>query len=102
VNRVQLTNAGWLGKTFAGLLLGLVIALAASGLFAWFGPGGIMGGAGKTQFNMWLVAPIWSLTLSLVYLFRTTLDAWKWLGAIALLMIIVLYLGKAFIAGEPS
>lgn len=76
----------WFGRAAAGLLLGFVIALALSGLFAWFGPAGLAGGPGKTQFNMWLIAPVWGLVLSFVFLFPTARSAWLWLGAAALLL----------------
>ncbi|RMH89539.1 hypothetical protein EBB59_10210 [Lysobacter pythonis] len=81
--RPRLQSAHWFGKTCAGVVLGLVIAVAASGLFAWFGPGGIAPDGGKNQFNMWLVAPVWAGVISGVFLFRDSLRAWAWLGAVA-------------------
>lgn len=92
------TESQWLGRTLAGLLLGLAIALVASGLFAWFGPGGIMGGPGKTQFNMWLIAPVWVFILSAVFLFPSTLSAWLWLGSSACLLTVLLVVGR-FLTG---
>lgn len=77
----KLQSRHWLGKTCAGALLGFGLALAVSGLFAWLGPGGIDGGGGNAQFNMWLVALLWALILSFVFLFRTSASAWLWLGA---------------------
>lgn len=79
--RVRLQSRHWFGKTMAGAVLGFGLALALSGLFAWLGPDGIAGGGGKVQFNMWLMAPVWALVLSFVYLFRDSLRAWLWLGA---------------------
>ena len=79
--RVRLQSRHWFGKTMAGVVLGFGLALALSGLFAWFSPGGIAGGGGKVQFVMWLMAPVWALVLSFVYLFRDSLRAWLWLGA---------------------
>ncbi|SBV37369.1 conserved membrane hypothetical protein [uncultured Stenotrophomonas sp.] len=79
--RVRLQSRHWFGKTMAGVVLGFGLALALSGLFAWLGPDGIAGGGGKVQFNMWLMAPVWALVLSFVYLFRDSLRAWLWLGA---------------------
>ncbi|MBD9379271.1 hypothetical protein [Pseudoxanthomonas sp. PXM04] len=76
----KLQSRHWLGKSCAGLLLGFGLALALSGLFAWWGPGGIAGGPGKLQFNMWLMAPIWAVVLGFVFLFRTSLRAWLWLS----------------------
>lgn len=79
-DRERLQSRHWFGKGTAGLVLGLGLALALSGLFAWWGPGGIDAGGGKIQFNMWLVAPIWCGVLSFVFLFRTSVRAWTWLG----------------------
>jgi len=79
--RVRLQSRHWFGKTMAGAVLGFGLALALSGLFAWLGPDGIAGGGGKVQFTMWLMAPVWALVLSFVYLFRDSLRAWLWLGA---------------------
>tara|TARA_R110001606_G_scaffold81510_2_gene187434 strand:+ start:431 stop:736 length:306 start_codon:yes stop_codon:yes gene_type:complete len=70
----------WISKTLAGGVLGLTLAVALSGLFAWLGPGGISA-ANKDQLNMWLVPVIWLVPLSTVYLFRSGLRAWLWLGA---------------------
>ena len=77
----RLQSHHWFGKSCAGVVLGFGLALSLSGLFAWWGPGGIEGGTGKLQFNMWLMAPVWGLVLGLVYLFRDSLRAWLWLGA---------------------
>jgi len=78
---MRLDSRHWLGKTLAGTVLGFGLALALSGLFAWLAPDGIDGGGGKNQFNMWLMGPIWALVLSFVFLFRSSLRAWLWLGA---------------------
>ena len=63
-----------------------------SGLFAWLSPGGIAADPGKVQFNMWLMAPVWALVLSFVYLFRDSLRAWLWLGAANVLGFAALWL----------
>lgn len=60
----------WVVKTLAGTVLGLTLAYALVGIFAWFGPGGLSATA-KIQFNMWMISPIWLLVLSLSYLFKT-------------------------------
>jgi hypothetical protein len=60
----------WWTKTLVGAVLGLTLALGLSGVFAWLGPGGIHAPV-KVQFNMWLIAPVWMLSFSLVYLIRT-------------------------------
>ena len=97
--RAPLTTDGWLGKSAAGLVLGFVIAVACSGLFAWFGPGGLYDGAGKTQFNMWLVVPLWAGVLSVVFLFRTARGAWVVLGVIAMILLAALLFGRFLMDG---
>lgn len=92
----RLQSKHWLGKTSAGLILGFGLALSLSGLFAWWGPGGIDGGSGKLQFNMWLMSPVWVLVLGLVYLFRDSLRAWLWLGAANALAFAVLYAARSW------
>jgi len=89
-----LTSRDWLPKASAGLVLGLALAVAISGLFAWFGPGGLYDGAGKTQVNMWLISPVWCGVLSLCFLFRNGRAAWIWLGAATLLAFALLYGGR--------
>ncbi|MED5545430.1 MAG: hypothetical protein VYD90_09280 [Pseudomonadota bacterium] len=78
-----LTSRNWAGKTAAGLVLGLALALGVSGLLAallgvrdsFFSPQG--------QFTMWIIAPVWCAVLSLCFLFRSGLRAWLWLGLAA-------------------
>lgn len=60
---------GWL-KNLGGTVLGATLAVALSGLWAWWGPGGITA-PHKVQFNMWLIAPLWLLVLSGVYAVRS-------------------------------
>lgn len=74
----------WWSKSVAGAVLGLGLALALSGLFAWLGPGGI-GAANKVQFNMWIIAPLWMLVFSFVYLIPSGRRALLWLGSANLL-----------------
>lgn len=95
---VQLTSRNWLGKASAGLVLGFALAIGVSGLICWFGPGGVMGGDAKTQFNMWIVSPVWCLILSFVFLFRDGLRAWLWLGGGAAVVFGLLYGGRALIS----
>ncbi|MBK6351328.1 MAG: hypothetical protein V9E93_09950 [Steroidobacteraceae bacterium] len=78
--RTRLSSRNWFGKASAGLALGFGLAVAVSGLFAWFGPGGLLAGTGKTQFNMWLISPVWVATLSLCFLFPSSRSAWYGLG----------------------
>ncbi|HWK73304.1 MAG TPA: hypothetical protein VNQ81_03465 [Povalibacter sp.] len=75
----QLRSEDWLGKASAGLICGFALAIALTGLFAWFGPGGLMHSSAKAQLNMWLVAPIWAAVLSVCFLFRSGARAWSWL-----------------------
>lgn len=71
----------WLLKISAGVVPGLVLAVAIAGIFAWAPPQGIS----KIQLTMWLISPIWLTILSLVFLFHNGLKAWAWLlGADAL------------------
>lgn len=73
-------RADWWSKTLAGAVLGWTLALALCGLFAWLGPDGIAAPQ-KSQFVMWMIAPVWMLIFSLVYLFRSGARAALWLGA---------------------
>lgn len=74
-----LTSKNWFGKTAAGVILGFALALGLSGLFR------ISGGIEEAFFStrgqvaMWMMAPIWALILSFVFMFRTTTRAWGWL-----------------------
>ncbi|MCH2556848.1 MAG: hypothetical protein MK005_06045 [Alcanivorax sp.] len=88
----------WWSKTLAGGVLGFSLAIALSGLFAWLGPGGI-GAPDKVQFNMWLVPFIWMTVFSLVYLFRTGIRAWLWLGAANGLAFLALMLARRALEG---
>ena len=74
------SSKGWLGKVSAGVILGFTLALALGGIFVWWTPGGLMAGSGKTQFAMWLVAPVWAGIASLCFLFRCGWRAWGWLA----------------------
>jgi hypothetical protein len=75
-----ITSRDWFGKSSAGLLLGFLLALGASGLFK------MAAGIGDTffstqgQFAMWLMAPVWAGVLSFCFLFPSTRSAWGWLG----------------------
>ncbi|GAA0350123.1 hypothetical protein GCM10009092_13150 [Bowmanella denitrificans] len=69
----------WWSKSLAGVLLGFVLAIGITGLFAWLGPGGLHAD-NKIQFNMWISALIWMVLFACVYLFSTGLKAWLWLG----------------------
>jgi hypothetical protein len=74
----------WLAKTLAGTLLGLTLAFGCSGLFILFNPD--MAAAIRAQLAMWMVAPIWLCTLSVVFLFKSGWRAWVWLGGTNLLV----------------
>jgi hypothetical protein len=79
-SRTPLSGRHWFGKAMAGLILGFGLALAVSGLFAWFGPGGLFAGTGKTQLNMWLMSPVWVCVLAFCFMFPNSRSAWCWLG----------------------
>ncbi|WP_153116875.1 hypothetical protein [Rhodocyclus tenuis] len=75
----------WVAKTLAGLLLGLVLALAGSGLFVHFASG--IGSSVRVQLAMWLVMPVWLGVLGGSYFFHSGARAWLWLGAAAILLV---------------
>lgn len=69
----------WVSKTLAGTLLGLALALSASGILSDLSkpmPLPVRG-----QLAMWLVPPVWLCTLGFVYFFSSGRRAWLWLGA---------------------
>lgn len=78
----------WFSKTLAGTILGLTLALYASGLFLQLASGILP--SVKVQLAMWLVAPIWLGVLSATYLFRNGTLAWSWL-VVANLLVFNLY-----------
>lgn len=82
--KIKKLHADWGLKSSAGAVLGFSLALACSGLFAWWGPGGI-DAENKVQFNMWLIPIIWMPVFSVTYLFRTGWQAIGWLAGFNLL-----------------
>lgn len=86
--RVDLMQ-GWAGKTLAGTICGLAIALIASGLFMYpdFERNTVFD---KYQIAMWIVPPIWLTVLSCCYLFRDAGRAWLWLGGISVAGLVLL------------
>ncbi|WP_045855530.1 hypothetical protein [Teredinibacter purpureus] len=78
---IKASTVDWWGKNCLGLVMGFLLALALSSLFAWLGPGGI-DTPHKVQFNMWVMPPIMMVCWSLVYLFRSAAQAFFWLGGI--------------------
>ncbi|HLS79791.1 MAG TPA: hypothetical protein VK025_00095 [Steroidobacter sp.] len=93
----QLRSADWFGKAAAGLICGFMLSIALTGLFAWFGPGGLMHSSAKTQLNMWLIAPIWLTVLSVCFLFRSNLRAWVWLSGANVVCFALLFAGRALV-----
>lgn len=81
----QRIQPDWWSKSIAGGLLGILIAFALVGLFAWTGPGGI-DAKDKVQFNMWIITPIWLTIFSLTYFFHSGWQAWKWLGSAVVIL----------------
>lgn len=47
---------------------------------------------------MWMIAPVWATVLGFVFLFRSTLRAWLWLGLANVLAWGVLWALKAWLA----
>jgi len=68
----------WWSKTLAGVVLGLTLAFAGSGLFLLLTPE--LEGSVQAQLAMWLVMPLWMLVFSMCYFFRSGLHAWLCLG----------------------
>ncbi|MFC3053107.1 hypothetical protein [Kordiimonas pumila] len=89
-----LSSKNWIGKASAGAILGFSFAIALSGLLAWFGPGGLLGGINKLQVNMWLVSPVWVAVLSICFLFKNGWSAWMWLGLLNCICFGALYGGR--------
>ena len=76
-------SKGWVGKTLAGIVCGLAIALITSGFFML--PDTKDNTVyDKYQIAMWIVPPIWLAILSCCYLFRDAMRAWLWLGGISI------------------
>ena len=86
----------WFRKTSAGAIFGLSLAIALAGLFAWLSPGGLET-PNKFQLVMWLVAPIWLMTLSLCFLFANGNRAWLWLGGANLMVYAGLFACRHFL-----
>lgn len=75
----------WRGKTAVGVFLGLLLSYGIVAFIVWFGPDNINQNLSnerllwKTQFNMWIVTPIWMLIVSFIYMFKTTKQAFIYL-----------------------
>lgn len=76
-----LSSRDWFGKSSAALLLGFFLALGCAGLFKLIVGVSDTFFTTKGQFAMWLMSPVWALTLSFCFLFRSSVRAWLWLGA---------------------
>ena len=76
----------WLGRGAAGFVLGFIIALGVSGVFARFGPGEIGVPTGQAELTMWLVAPIWATIFICSFLFASAPRAVLVLAVAALLV----------------
>lgn len=74
----------WVAKTLAGSVLGLALALGASGVFSQLNAG--MPLSVRGQLAMWMVPPVWLVVLGAVYFFQSGLRAWLWLGGASLLV----------------
>lgn len=74
----------WWSKTLAGILLGFLLALGVTGVFALLTQ--TLEGSTRAQLTMWLLMPVWITVLSCCYFFRDGLRAWLWLGLLNLLL----------------
>ncbi len=74
----------WLSKALAGTLLGFMLAVGCSGVFAWLASGVPL--ATRGQLAMWMIAPVWMGVLSGVFFFRSGRRAWAWLAGANLLV----------------
>lgn len=85
----------WWAKTSAGVILGFGLAVALVGLFAYLGPGGIdpegPENMGRFAPMGYMIPPIWAAVLGFVFLFRSGLSAWLWLGGANLLAFAALF-----------
>jgi hypothetical protein len=81
MSAAPLTSRNWFGKASAGLIAGFGLAVGLSGLLAWAIGVNDTYFSTKGQLTMWSIAPVWCLTLSFVFLFRSGLRAWAVLGA---------------------
>lgn len=77
----ELSSRNWFGKASAGFVLGYLLTLALTGMFARFGPGQVGFFSAQAQVTMWIMSPIWAAILSFCFLFQSGLRAWLWLGA---------------------
>lgn len=91
---IQTFRQDWLSKTLAGLLLGFTAALGFSGLFLLMASD--MGRSASAQLVMWLLSPVWLTLFSTVYLFRSGLQAWLWLGLLNAAVYTLFFLFTSF------
>lgn len=96
MNQPPLTAKNWFGKTAAGVILGFTLALGLTGLFRMSGGVGEDFFSTRGQVAMWMMAPIWALILSFVFMFRTNARAWGWLFLANLVVWAMVALLKGF------
>jgi hypothetical protein len=75
------SSKDWFLKTIFAFIFGFTLAIALSGIFAKYSHGGIYNDSAKLQLTMWIIAPIWMLVQSFVYLFKSSLQAFLYLAA---------------------
>lgn len=97
LSQAEKVQSDWLGKSLAGIILGLALSFGLVGLFAWLGSDGLTQTISvekqswRTQFNMWMVSPIWLLILSFVFMFKNYKQAVLWLGGANIVVYVLLY-----------
>jgi hypothetical protein len=85
-----------LAKTFAGILLGLPLALALIAVLIWIWPG-----SSESVTLPFLIAffPLWTGIMAATYMFRSGARAWAWLAVANLAAFAALFLAKHTLPG---
>ena len=88
-----------LAKTFAGIVLGLPLALVVIALAIWICPG-----SSESVVMPFYMAffPLWIALMAATYLFRTGLRAWTWLAVANVGAFAALFAAKHLLPGLPG
>lgn len=87
----------WWGKTSAGAILGLGLAFALVGLYAYLAPGGIDAPGGRYSLMRYLEVFVWTVVFGFCFLFRSGRAAWMWLGAANLVAFAALFACRFYV-----